>query len=40
MQALGHAAKEFCSDESEGGQELKRLCAELLNLSKTCQPSP
>jgi len=35
MQALSGAAKDFCSDDSKGGQELSRLCKALISLNTT-----
>ena len=35
MRALSLAAKDFCSDDNESGQELDRLCKALLSVSKT-----
>lgn len=34
MQALSDAARDFCCDDSKGGQELNRLCQALVSLSK------
>jgi patatin-like phospholipase/acyl hydrolase len=35
MEALSHAARDFCSDNSEGGKELNRLCKTLLSISNS-----